>query len=673
MSVQFRFVDGEFMESFKDEPVVYSRKAVDFQKVDLSFNDFSKSFMIPATPTNNEIFKHYYRPEVINSFNPFTENKAEMWVNGELYSTGQITLIDIDVINGEPRQYSLQFYSDTIDLKSALRDKGIDQLSWSGLDHLADAEKVLDYLEGGAVGSTSLKYVMASTDNFWSWEGFDDVEGVRQIKSNKDGILNTEVRPAIPVSDVMDKIFSDAGFDYEVDFDTEDYYSELYMWIHNGKRFIAVANQFAGGTNTGQANIGTTPQRLDLVNETINELKMLSTITDTFTIANDAALDYDLGVKFNFTILNPSALPQWRYVKNGVPSAWVNMIDNTEVITNLPLLVGGDTIQIEVFNGSVIDLNSTFGINRAGAYISNTSTSGIDYFITNSFMPTMKCIEFVRGILVTFNAIMYWDIENQKFVIQKREDWYTAGKEVDITNEVDTSKSKIKPPTFYKEFGFEFEEGKDFRNVEYKGVNNRIYGGSRYNTGMYAGDVYENKNPFTPSIWTEVVTQTNNGTISYSSDVASTQAINDAFAAVDPGVRLMYYNGLKNTISNQEYKVVDGDGVLGGTSDIYNFFISALQSDNNLNLSYNSELDFKSSGGVLLDNTLFTNFYQSYIESIYNPNVRRLNINAYIPYNKLKSIQTNDTIVINNVRFYIDGITVDLTTNKATFDLINKL
>ena len=215
MSVKFRFIDQPFFDSFKDEAVNYSRKAVDFQKVDLTFNDFSKSFFIPATDNNNALFKHYYQPSIIDGFNPFTENKAEMWVNEELYSTGNITLLNIDLVDNNPQQYQIQFYSDTIDLKSVLKGKGIDQLGWGGLDHSATASNVRTYLQGGqVVPGTSLRYVMASTENFWSWQGFADVNNVREIASNKDGVLNSEVRPAIPVSQIVTKIFNSAGYDF---------------------------------------------------------------------------------------------------------------------------------------------------------------------------------------------------------------------------------------------------------------------------------------------------------------------------------------------------------------------------------------------------------------------------------------------------------------------------
>lgn len=660
MSVQFKFKGGKFFDTFKDEPVNYTQKSIDFQKVDLTFNDFSKSFMLPATDINNALFSHYYDVGVLGGFNPFEKNEAEMWVNNEMYSAGVLTLLNISLKDDSPTQYNVQFFSDTIDLKAALKDNGLNDLQWSGLDHSATAALMAGYLNGAVVSGTNMRYPMASVSNYWTFEGGAG-EGIREIKSNKDGVLNREVRPSIPVSDVMDKIFENAGFAYEVDFAGNDYYDNLYMWIANGKPFIADQQQIAGAELSQNQTIEVV-DKVIYTTEQINDLKMYSTITGVTTIANSASLVYNLTVKFLVTSL-PAITPQWRYVINGTPSSWTNIIHNSSVVVSLGGLVSGDEIYIEAQGSSVILPGSSFSIE-------NSSASATDYFVTNAYMPTMKCTDFINGILVNFNAILYWDAENRKFIIQHREDWFAAGKEVDISNNVDTTKTTIKPPTFYKRYGFSFEKGKDFANLSYQERNSRGYGSSSYDTGMFTGDTYENKSPFTPTIWNELVSFAANGSISAVSNIASFQSVDSSFGRVDSGVRLMYYNG--NRSVNTTYKVVDVDGVTGGTPGNYNYFVG-VEIGANITLAFNKELDFKSSGGVVLTSNLFTNFYEDYIRSIYNQNVRRLTIDAYIPYNKLKSIQLNDTIIIRGVKYWIDGMEVDLLNNKAKFDLINRL
>lgn len=671
MSVKFRFLDGLFFDSFKDEQVNYSRKAIDFQKSDVSFNDFSKSFFIPATTVNNGIFKHYYKPEVINSFNPFAENKAEMWVNNELYSTGQITLLGIDLEDNTPKQYSIQFYSDTIDLKSALKDKGIDQLSWSFLNHSVSPNNVRNYLNGGAsVPTTNLIYPMASTSNYWSWEGFSGIENVRQIKTGLDGVLNTEVRPCLPVSDIIDRIFEEAGFDFEVDFGLESYYTELYMWINNGTELtredIQLSSVRSNRLNTQL--ITNTPTRIQYQDDVNDPLKMFNLINNICTIGSSITLDYILDLGFETDLTKGFSASSWRHVINGVPGIWYVISTGSIQRVVLPALTFGDEVYIECKTNNV---DGEWSIGLAIFKLFNTTQTELDYFVAGSYMPTIKCMEFIRGILVTFNAIMYWDAENSKFIIKHREQWFNEGKKVDITEYIDTKKSKIKPPTFYKKYGFGWVEGKDFRNVEYKAVNNRVLGSSFFDTGMFTGDTYENKSPFTPSLWVEVVEKTASGTIITESYIASTQTIDKKYASTDSGVRLMYYNGSKAV--NGTYEVLDYTGSTGGSNATYNYFSSFLESDNELNLAFNSEVSWEAVQPPQLDDSLYSRFYESYISKIYDAGVRRLNVSAYIPYNKLKSIQVNDTIVINNVEFFIDGFEVELTTNKATFDLINKI
>ena len=442
------------------------------------------------------------------------------------------------------------------------------------------------------------------------------------------------------------------------------------MWIHNGKPFVSEPQQIASARGDYYQYVSSGDiDRLTYPDIVINELKMYSPITNSFIVSSPGLIDYTLTAHFYGRISEP--VPEWRYVVNGVPSAWITITTAAPIDYIIPNLTSGDEVYAEIQADSSSDLS--FITNRK-IELKTTDPSALDYFVTKAYMPTMKCIDFIKGVLFTFNAIMYWDAENRKFVIKHREQWYLDGTTHDITKEVDTSKSQVKPPTFYKQYAFEWEEGKDFRNENYKSANNRGYGGSVFNTGMYAGDTYTNKNPFTPTIWSEVVTEDNKGVITATTDIAAAFCIDQSFAKVESGVRLMYYNGSKAVDATAgTYKVVDFDGTSGGNNSTYNFFTSALVSDSNLNLAYNSELDFKSSGGIELTNSLFTRFYETYIRRIYDQSVRRVSLTAYIPYNKLKSIQLNDTITYNNTEYYIDGIKVDLTTNKAQFDLINKV
>ena len=662
MSVQFKLTGEEFFDSFDNEPINYTRKSVDFQKVDLTYSDFSQAFELPATTKNQGIFKHYSDITVVDGYNPFEKNDCEMWVNNELYASGALLLIRIKNEMNKPISYSVQFYSDVINLKDALADKGLSDLDWIDQRHSLTKDQALTYVSGTVVPSTNLRYPMASTSNFWSWEG-TTLEHTREIRSTKDGILNRELRPSIPITDVMDRIFTASGFDYDVDFDANDYYTELYMWIHNSKEFISVPQIVKVGAGKA-VKLTTIEQTIIWNNNQIDELNLYNGINGVTTIAFGGII-YTLTINLE----NSSNVTniEYRWVINGTTGAWQTGATG-DLVHGLGMLATGDEVYIEMKLGS----DFVGAVSQSAWFeILNTSTSAVDFMEVSRYMPDMKCIDFIKGVLVLFNAVMYWDKLQSKFIIKHRSDWFNAGVEIDISEYVDITNNTLAPPTFYKTYGFEFEKGEDFRNDQYLKSVGRGYGSAFFDTGNYFGSQYKSKNPFTSNIWGEVVTRLPNGTITVSSDLAWFASIDGSFAPVDPGVRLMYYNGSHANTAGT-YVVADINGNKSATATNYNLFLNNLQADS-INIAFNAELDFHASGGTVVAGNLFTEFYQDYVASIYNPNVRRRTITAYIPYNQLKTIELNDTLLIDGVSYLIDSMKVNLLSSKVVFDLINKI
>ncbi len=61
--------DYKKLDLFEDENISLTSKLSDIEKLSNVFTDFSDSFTIPASATNNQVFKHYYDFDIDNSFN----------------------------------------------------------------------------------------------------------------------------------------------------------------------------------------------------------------------------------------------------------------------------------------------------------------------------------------------------------------------------------------------------------------------------------------------------------------------------------------------------------------------------------------------------------------------------------------------------------------------------
>ena len=677
----------DFFDTFEDEQIQYTRKAKDFKKLDVSYGDYSNSFTLPASKKNNRLFKYYYDVKNTDTFVPYLKNATELYVNNERYSSGALSLISINVKNGVPQDYKVQYFADTINLKEALKDAKLNSLGWGEYNHNLSKLALGIALTGGVIYNlngvaTNLKYPLWSAQNrlIWGWgnspSNQSPYEGLRAIENDvsAQGLLNQETRPMIPVSSVMDKIFENAGFNYEVDFAGQSYYDDLHMWVNNGAEFKPVQTPYASVKQRTASIVDTDNKIVIFDQEEIDEANIVNPINGEITIQTN-------GMEYNFTVTS-SALdytfagitPQFRFKRDsgGVVtySPWTTPDATVPVTTSFGAgvyLVSGDIITMEYGRGAS---GENYYVDDVSLAIEGGNLTGVDNVSVSSYMPNMKAIDFVKSLLVAFNAVIYWDELLDKFIITHTKAWYENGNTYDITNTVDASNITISPPTFYKNFSLKFKETDAVNNKLYQTSTNKIYGSSLYPTGSFFGDPYDNECGFTAPSCTELLERNIDNSIAYSSNVPSFFGVDQSYKQVDTGVVLAYYNGTR-TLSN-DYKIVDTTGGASIALSACNVFLP--YNSANEGFLFNSEFTFENGSNTVVDTNLFTEFYQDYVSFIYDPTVRRYKATAYLPYNLVKSIKVNDNVTISGLNYLIEDMKINLTTLRVDFNLIiNKL
>jgi hypothetical protein len=85
-------------------------------------------------------------------------------------------------------------------------------------------------------------------------------------------------------------------------------------------------------------------------------------------------------------------------------------------------------------------------------------------------------------------------------------------------------------------------------------------------------------------------------------------------------------------------------------------------------------LNFAPETSTILDypiqNTLFANYYFSYLYNLYNLKQRLVNVKAKLPVSLLTGLQLNDRLVIRDRRYIINEMKTNLTTGDADLQLI---
>ena len=87
-------IQNQRVELFNDESVSLTQTIQDIKDISKVFTDFTKPFTLPASRTNNKIFKHYYRFNISSPYNFDARKKisAEIRINNLPFRSGKLRL-----------------------------------------------------------------------------------------------------------------------------------------------------------------------------------------------------------------------------------------------------------------------------------------------------------------------------------------------------------------------------------------------------------------------------------------------------------------------------------------------------------------------------------------------------------------------------------------------------
>ena len=86
------YIQGQRVELFKDESITITDSIQNVKDIEKVFTAFTQSFSVPASKTNNKIFKHYYNFDIIGGFDARKKVPAFIEINSIQFRTGKIKL-----------------------------------------------------------------------------------------------------------------------------------------------------------------------------------------------------------------------------------------------------------------------------------------------------------------------------------------------------------------------------------------------------------------------------------------------------------------------------------------------------------------------------------------------------------------------------------------------------
>jgi len=677
------YIEGQRLDLFDDEQINVTSTQQNVQDISKVFTDFSQSFSVPASPTNNEIFHHFYENDIgdfndVNTLFDFNiRRNANIEIDYTPFRTGKISLEKAEVKNNQAYSYQITFYGDLVSLKDKFSNDKLQDLTYLNfLNHTYTPTEVKNRIIDGAT-EYKIRYPLIFDRNVT----YNDA-GANDLNSTAGAVRYNELFPAIQLKQMLAAITSKYNVAFSGTFLGSKTFTNAFLLCQNSE-------SFAFKTAPVLANMGS-PFKLPSNNNTsLNAEDFFNTTTDTLTLSqyNSSATFpsvtpsggvYGTGIhKVIPMVLNVSTTGVTYYVDiyiNGQYHITMGGSGNTALqplqFNNLSL-TNPLELQFFVRAESTINLDLYIQYSQINSY---TTTNAFDigsvetvtnyfrviapYTITAeisvlNYLPDMTVESFFSGILRMFNLTCY-PIDSDIFQIEPLSEWYAKGAVLDITEHTDIESINVDRVKLYKNVEFKYEESESATNKIFKDLTGTEYGNTSINFDYDGGD-FKVEVPFENMMMQKFV-----GTNLQIGETLNT----DGNSYVPKPMILYMYDKL-----SANYKFNEGGGTITSQTDYMPFGQDLI--DTNVNYTLNFDAEISTLLDAIVPNTLFSLYYQPYLSNLFNLKNRETTVKTNLPISLLTSLELNDRLIIRDKRYTINDMKSNLTTGEVRFTLLN--
>ena len=657
------YIGSEKIDTFKDEDVNIRLNIQNVKDISKLFTDYTQNFQVPASKTNNAVFKHYYNADISDGYTATLRQPATLFVNKEVFREGSIELISVDMKQNQARAYEIVFYSAGVNLKDLFGEDELTSLDLSAYDHPYDGAVIRGAMEGTTpLHSGNIIYPLISPVNDWFYDSASNVHNDNDIafhtQNDDHGLHYYDLKPAIRISKLIDAIEAKYGITFTSTFFTDSKFTDLFLWGHRREGYM-----FKDQEN------GFTAQKVDFTSSTGSGF---DTTTDTYT--NNILIT---GIIWRYSITSTNDYQVHFYV-NGVYAtsrSHSGNLTNSQVFLNG--LSGGDKVQMRFsppvnWDGSTTTIASVSADGRISnnapiLWTATTTTSqsfNTDVVVSDQ-MPEQKVYDFILGLVKMFNLVIE-PTSRTKFIIEPLDDWYASGSNYNITDHVDIASQKVNKPELYRRISFNYQESGSYLEEAYRNVNGGIgYGDLRADFNFDAGDL-STESTFELMRYTKLP-DINGGVTGFlvgkSIDKEGDPYIGEPVIFYSPStlsitskpIGFLDETGLTDTATNQVYLCGNiNNRVAGDVTQMLTY---------GLNVDPFHEQSFSQ--------TLYNQFWEDYITDLYSTSRRIYSMEAVLPFKVAAKLRMNDKLDINGRRYVINQMQINLRTEEATLELLN--
>jgi hypothetical protein len=673
------YIEGQRVELFKDESVTITDSIQNVKDIDKVFTAFTQSFSIPASKTNNKIFKHYYNFDIVNGFDARKKVVASIELNNLPFRSGKIKLEGVDLKNNKAHTYRITFFGDIVDLKDKLGEKKLSDLDLTAYNltydettvetKLTTAQSSSNHIIAPLITHSQRLYYDTGADIFddgnlhWHGGGGTHVHGVKW----------NELKYAIRVNKIIEQIETDLDLSFSTDFfknTSIDKMDNLFLWLH---RKSGKVEDLSGSTTLFETQVdGWTPNTEGGFEITSTTLKVTEGVPDSYysqfhlQLNTTSLVAYDVEIfKDGQSVYNETDITENHTVDGDAGDFDIGDGEYTVFITTTQAITFTNIAWLLIYSEPQepqVEFDA-----QTGSYTTNAAFT----FNVNKQMPDIKILDFLTGLFKMFNLTAF--VVDGVIQVKPLDDFYTGTDTYDITEFVDVNSSKVDVALPYREIEFKFKDTKTFLANKFGELNNRDWGKISYNAGetALAGQLYKVELPFGHLLY-ERLNDADDGSqlnIQWGYNVDKSQ---NAYL----GSPLLFYPILVSTgdISFVDELNADNEAIDHKNLTSVNLPFNSVSNNsatNDFQLNFNRE-NSEWSGDTDFAETLFTN-YSNYISSVFNTKQRLTKLKAYLPMRILLNYGLGDRFIVAGNQYKINSISTNLLTGQSDIELINDL
>ena len=648
---------------------------------------YSQSFKIPGQGINGEFFSDVFS---VNGYSFDASKTAQAWINndGFLFSIGNLNLKSVFINEKSGTiQYEVFFMGDTSDFSASVGNDFMISLDTSELNHeLTYANVVSSW--GATAGATSgfkngnVLYPLIE----WGYNYGTDNLPIQSTLSHQfsksftqgptAGLSIRQLKPAVRVKWLWDKIFSNAGYSYDSDFINSNLFDSLYFVSDSIARTETTISGLCSivGEDFGIPT-GTTA-RVIYNTQLSNPSLSFSTTLSEYTAATSGLYSFQLSggsesgngaqVRYKITLnSNLQGTIATKSVNGGTTG-----ISSWTLTKNLVALTAGEKISVALYNLPSSTSTATFVNNQFDC------TLAPEAILVNSFFPpqgTVKSIDFIKGITKMFNLVFVpGRNQNKKFVIEPWVDWIRMGVNQDWTQYLDGSSDTEQHAPFLEQPRTQIFTGADdadFQNLSYQQQFKRNFMFYEFESGInLIKGKEETVLPFAPSplqsIPSKNTPQPDWVFPSLGKLLPGDPNENKAgkIQPIQPKPRILFYNGLQSNPVNWYLNNTLLPGATGQAQPKYPLvseYETFPPSSFTLDLTFQSKTPLWSPLSTYegkTGTTLYTNYWRDYIDWIYDPYNRKKTVTMRLNPSQIESVRFNDKFWVKDSWYFINKI-----------------